>query len=83
MGRDAILDSVQDQVDHQLQYINRSDLVVRIPYGASKSLKRYIAHWLVQSFPLNEVVCLDRRCGFVAVTREALHPANVYYVKNN
>jgi hypothetical protein len=83
MGRDTILESVQQQMDDQLQYIDVDNLIVRIPYGANAELKTFIARWLVRSFPLNKVVCLHRECGFVHVTEASLHPANVYYVKNN
>lgn len=49
MDRDAVLDSVQDQVENHLQRMTAEDLVVRIPYGASAKLKVFIAQWLVQS----------------------------------
>lgn len=83
MDRDAVLDSVQDQVENHLQRMTAEDLVVRIPYGASAELKIFIAQWLVQSFPGNKVVCFHRRYGIVQLNQKMLYPSNVYYVKNN
>jgi hypothetical protein len=49
MGRDTILESVQQQMDDQLQYIDVDNLIVRIPYGANAELKTFIARCLVSS----------------------------------